>query len=156
VIVIAALFGVLTITSVGVRARDVGLNRFRIVAAMLLAALCMASQFDAVLACVWYFFAAAVLMLVDGKFWSTIAIALAVASALLLVQGAPHPLWTSPPALPAIGAFGIIALAAAGGVLRRGLAEGIVFGITLVAAIYDVRLAPLFAIAAAPMVLAAL
>lgn len=159
---IAPFFAALTLSAVGVRARDLGLNRVRIIAAMLLAGLCLVSQFGTVLACVWYFFVAAALMLVDGKersqqqVWSAITIALTAASVFLLVQGAPRPLWTSPPALPAIGAFGIIVLAASGGVLRRGVPAGIVFAITLVAAVYDARLAPLFAIAAAPAVLAAL
>lgn len=148
---ISLVFTALTLSAVGVRARDTGLSITRIAAALLLVGLCMASVVSSPVACVWYFFAAVVLMLVPV---STItAVAFLAASAALLLDGARHPLWTSPPSLTAIGVFGTIAFAAANGVLRRGISQGFVFVLTLVAAMYDVRLAPLFALASVPSAL---
>ena len=72
------------------------------------------------------------------------------ALAFVLVQGNRQPLWASPASLPTVGVFGAIAFAASNGVARGRAHATIVFVVTLIAAMEDVRLAPFFAMVAAP------
>lgn len=59
-------------------------------------------------------------------------------------------LWTSPWTLPGIGVFAIVALTAAGGLARIRRADTLLFAGLLICTMADARMAPFFALAAAP------
>lgn len=77
------------------------------------------------------------------------------AAAAVLLQGHREPLWSSPASLPMIGVFGAIVLAARNGLSGRRAYSAIVFVVALIAAMEDARLAPFFAMAAAPLAIEA-
>lgn len=159
----SALFAVLTLCAIALRGRDLHMKPIQLLVAVTIVAVCLSAEGSSLVAYIWYFFAAVVLMLVTNNeserqwSWTAIAFALTGVAFLLLVEGRNQPLWISRITAPEVGAFAIVALAASGGVLKRGVPQGMAFALALIAAIYDVRLVPLFAIVAAPMaVLAAL
>lgn len=157
---LAAVLSILTLTAAGAWTKLRGLNLSQTLVVVLLCGFCMASKYQSAFSYAWYLFVALVLLLVLLKqpqphWWSTTAVALTIATGVLLAHGERHALWGYQPTLPAIATYSIIAIAGVRGLLRRtDLSESAAFVAALVATLYDVRLAPMLAITGAPLLFA--
>lgn len=134
--------------------RRLHLNAFGSAGVVMITALCLAPAVHSLQLAAVYCVTALVLTIVTAALPANrqpaATILLLGAVALILVQGHRQPLWASPPSLPMAGVFCAIALAASNGLVRGRAHASIVFVVTLIAAMEDIRLAPFFAMAAAP------
>lgn len=156
---IAAVLAGMALTGVFAYTRLLRLTALRSIGVVIITALCLAPAMRSPQLAAAYCVTALVLIAITAALpskWQPAATMLLLgALAFVLVQGNRQPLWSSPASLPTIGVFCAIAFAASTGVARGRAHATIVFIVTLIAAMEDVRLAPFFAMAAAPFAMEA-
>lgn len=151
---IAPVLAAMALAGVFAYSRLLRLTALRSAGVVVITALCLSPALHspplAAAYCVTALLLIAVTAALPSKWQPAATILLLGALAFVLVQGNRQPLWSSPASLPMLGVFCAIALAASNGIARGRAHATIVFIVTLIAAMEDVRLAPFFAMAAAP------
>lgn len=152
---LAPLLVTISLAAIWFYGRFMRLSARQTLALTILTALCLAPALHSVSYAAAYCALAIVLLVVQRGFpedWKPYAtVVLLGAAAMVLLQGHRQPLWSSPASLPMIGVFAAIVLAARTGLAGARAQAGIVFVVALIATMEDARLAPFFAMAAAPL-----